>query len=50
MLKFGSWSYHGFALDLQPESELGMDTSEYLENGEWDLLCEQRFKIAAFYE
>uniref|UniRef100_A0A914X9N7 Uncharacterized protein n=1 Tax=Plectus sambesii TaxID=2011161 RepID=A0A914X9N7_9BILA len=38
-LKFGSWSNHGYALDLQAENyERGIDTSEFIENGEWILL------------
>uniref|UniRef100_A0A0K0FNG3 Neuronal acetylcholine receptor subunit alpha-7 (inferred by orthology to a C. elegans protein) n=1 Tax=Strongyloides venezuelensis TaxID=75913 RepID=A0A0K0FNG3_STRVS len=35
-LKFGSWTYDGFKLDLQPD-ENGFDISEYLPNGEWAL-------------
>ncbi|CAJ0939493.1 unnamed protein product, partial [Mesorhabditis belari] len=35
-LKFGSWTYDGDKLDLQP-AEGGFDISEYLENGEWAL-------------
>lgn len=37
-IKFGSWTYHGLALDLQPENPGGMDLGEYIENGEWLLL------------
>lgn len=37
--RFGSWTYHGFALDLRPEDEKnGADISEYMTNGEWLLL------------
>lgn len=50
-LKFGSWTYHGFALDLQPEnSERGMDTSEYLANGEWLLLSTPVERSEKFYD
>uniref|UniRef100_A0A1I7XKZ5 Neur_chan_LBD domain-containing protein n=1 Tax=Heterorhabditis bacteriophora TaxID=37862 RepID=A0A1I7XKZ5_HETBA len=34
--KFGSWTYDGFKLDLQP-AKGGFDISEYLPNGEWAL-------------
>ncbi|CAD5218381.1 unnamed protein product [Bursaphelenchus okinawaensis] len=34
--KFGSWSYSGNRLDLQP-SEGGFDVSEYIANGEWTI-------------
>uniref|UniRef100_A0A915D2M6 Uncharacterized protein n=1 Tax=Ditylenchus dipsaci TaxID=166011 RepID=A0A915D2M6_9BILA len=34
--KFGSWSYNGYKIDLQP-AKGGFDISEYLPNGEWAL-------------
>ena len=34
--KFGSWTYDGTKLDLKPDAA-GMDMSEYLVNGEWNL-------------
>lgn len=34
-LKFGSWSYGGWSLDLQMQEA---DTSGYITNGEWDLM------------
>lgn len=40
-LKFGSWTYHGYALDLQidtdPDEEPGMDLSTYIPSSEWVL-------------
>ncbi|CEF66119.1 Nicotinic acetylcholine receptor family and Neurotransmitter-gated ion-channel transmembrane domain and Neurotransmitter-gated ion-channel family and Neurotransmitter-gated ion-channel ligand-binding domain and Nicotinic acetylcholine-gated receptor, transmembrane domain-containing protein [Strongyloides ratti] len=40
-LKFGSWTYHGYALDLQidtdPGEEPGMDLSTYIPSSEWVL-------------
>ncbi|XP_077999771.1 neuronal acetylcholine receptor subunit alpha-10-like [Glandiceps talaboti] len=37
IMKFGSWTYDGFAIDL--ESDFGeADLSGYVTNGEWDLL------------
>lgn len=34
-LKFGSWTYGGWSLDLQMEDA---ETSGYISNGEWDLV------------
>jgi len=37
-LKFGSWTYNGFKLDLKLQFETGGDLSNFMENGEWSLL------------
>lgn len=37
-LKFGSWTYDGWLLDLQMSDA---DVSSYMPNGEWDLIGEQ---------
>ncbi|XP_058801634.1 acetylcholine receptor subunit alpha-type acr-16-like isoform X2 [Phymastichus coffea] len=37
-MKFGSWTYDGFQLDLQLQDEAGGDVSSFITNGEWDLL------------
>ncbi|CAL7948632.1 unnamed protein product [Xylocopa violacea] len=37
-MKFGSWTYNGFQLDLQLQDESGGDISSFITNGEWDLL------------
>jgi len=37
LLKFGSWTYNGFNLDFQTQSDKG-ETSSYIPNGEWELL------------
>lgn len=37
-MKFGSWTYDGFQLDLQLQDETGGDISSFVTNGEWDLL------------
>ncbi|XP_012259577.1 neuronal acetylcholine receptor subunit alpha-7-like isoform X2 [Athalia rosae] len=37
-MKFGSWTYDGFQLDLQIQDEAGGDISSFITNGEWDLL------------
>ncbi|XP_041465460.1 neuronal acetylcholine receptor subunit alpha-10-like [Lytechinus variegatus] len=36
-LKFGSWAYHGFQIDLKNRSDSG-DISAYIDNGEWTLV------------
>jgi len=36
-MKFGSWTYNGFKLDLQLSSEEG-DIASFIPNGEWSLL------------
>lgn len=38
-LKFGSWTYDGWLLDLQMTDA---DISSYMPNGEWDLVGEWR--------
>ncbi|XP_073994256.1 neuronal acetylcholine receptor subunit alpha-7-like isoform X14 [Rhodnius prolixus] len=37
-MKFGSWTYDGFQLDLQLQEDSGGDISSFITNGEWDLL------------
>ncbi|KAM7310048.1 neuronal acetylcholine receptor subunit alpha-7-like [Ixodes scapularis] len=39
-LKFGSWTYNGYQLDLRVKSDEGGDLSSYISNGEWDLIGE----------
>uniref|UniRef100_A0AC35TKB6 Neur_chan_LBD domain-containing protein n=1 Tax=Rhabditophanes sp. KR3021 TaxID=114890 RepID=A0AC35TKB6_9BILA len=48
-MKFGSWTYSGLNLDLQPE-EGGFDISEYLPNGEWTLPMTTVARSERFYE
>lgn len=43
-MKFGSWTYDGFQLDLQLQDETGGDISSFVTNGEWDLLGKFRRK------
>ena len=38
-MKFGSWTYDGFKVDLKLKAEAG-DLGTYTNNGEWDLLSE----------
>ncbi|XP_061388339.1 neuronal acetylcholine receptor subunit alpha-7-like, partial [Musca vetustissima] len=44
-MKFGSWTYDGFQLDLQLQDETGGDISSYVLNGEWELLVERMIVI-----
>uniref|UniRef100_A0A2K6A927 Cholinergic receptor nicotinic alpha 7 subunit n=1 Tax=Mandrillus leucophaeus TaxID=9568 RepID=A0A2K6A927_MANLE len=46
-LKFGSWSYGGWSLDLQMQEA---DTSGYIPNGEWDLVGIPGKRSEKFYE
>jgi nicotinic acetylcholine receptor len=57
-MKFGSWTYNGFKLDLKLKAERG-DLGTYVLNGEWDLLgmsstaktvmCVGFIQFSAFY-
>nr|XP_054388480.1 neuronal acetylcholine receptor subunit alpha-7 isoform X1 [Pongo abelii] len=46
-LKFGSWSYGGWSLDLQMQEA---DISGYIPNGEWDLVGIPGKRSEKFYE
>ncbi|KAL6072047.1 hypothetical protein STEG23_002096, partial [Scotinomys teguina] len=46
-LKFGSWSYGGWSLDLQMQEA---DISSYIPNGEWDLMGIPGKRNEKFYE
>ncbi|XP_076237556.1 nicotinic acetylcholine receptor alpha6 [Calliopsis andreniformis] len=37
-MKFGSWSYNGFQVNLEMNSETGSDLSDFIMNGEWYLI------------
>lgn len=43
-LKFGSWTYDGWLLDLQM---VDADVSTYMPNGEWDLIGEHESTFAS---
>lgn len=36
-MKFGSWTYDGYRVDVQMEAKEG-DRKKYVTNGEWDLI------------
>ncbi|XP_035537816.1 cholinergic receptor, nicotinic, alpha 11 [Morone saxatilis] len=46
-LKFGSWTYDGWLLDLQMNDA---DVSGYMPNGEWDLIGVPGTRNEAFYD
>ncbi|XP_076465874.1 neuronal acetylcholine receptor subunit alpha-7-like [Babylonia areolata] len=37
-LKFGSWTHTGHYLNLSQDNEAGGDTSDFIRNGEWELI------------
>uniref|UniRef100_A0A8R1E9W6 Uncharacterized protein n=1 Tax=Caenorhabditis japonica TaxID=281687 RepID=A0A8R1E9W6_CAEJA len=53
-MKFGSWTYHGFALDLRleapKEDEASADLSTYITNGEWHLIRAPAAREEKFYK
>jgi len=48
-MKFGSWTYDGFKLDLKLKDEKG-DLGTYVDNGEWHLLDVPATRNEVFYE
>ena len=36
-MKFGSWTYDGYRVDVQMENDEG-DIKKFISNGEWDLI------------
>nr|XP_056722011.1 CHRNA7-FAM7A fusion protein [Euleptes europaea] len=46
-LKFGSWTYGGWSLDLQMQEA---DISGYISNGEWDLVGVPGKRTESFYD
>jgi len=48
-MKFGSWTYNGFKLDLQTKSDSG-DISTYVTNGEWALIGVPATRNEVIYE
>ncbi|KAF8372226.1 hypothetical protein PRIPAC_78655 [Pristionchus pacificus] len=58
-LKFGSWTFHGFAVDLQIDTDMvngeipsyvenAMDLSTYVENGEWLLASSPAMRFVTY--
>jgi len=48
-LKFGSWTYNGFKLDLQTDDGDGVDLSTFVVNEKWDLLSVEGKRNEIFY-
>ncbi|PIC52370.1 hypothetical protein B9Z55_002509 [Caenorhabditis nigoni] len=53
-MKFGSWTFHGYAIDLQIDDDTNgtqsMDLSTYLVNGEWQVISTNAKRIVSFYK
>ncbi|PIO74385.1 Cation transporter family protein [Teladorsagia circumcincta] len=54
-MKFGSWTFHGDAIDLQIQTENtsdshSMDLSTYVVNGEWDLISSPALREVKYYK
>jgi len=49
-MKFGSWTYNGFKLDLKLKSSDGGDISTYVTNGEWALIGVPATRNEVIYE
>ena len=49
-LKFGSWTYDGFKLNIEFYDGLEeVDTSDYIDSNEWDLIEHPAFKNVKYY-
>ncbi|KIH45679.1 Neurotransmitter-gated ion-channel ligand binding domain protein, partial [Ancylostoma duodenale] len=54
-LKFGSWTFHGYALDLQIDADStnsshSMDLSTYVVNGEWTIISSPAVREVSYYK
>merc|ERR1719336_1012349 len=49
-MKFGSWTYNGFNLDLKLNSENGGDISTFIPNGEWEVIGVPAKRNEVIYE
>uniref|UniRef100_A0A183FE27 Neurotransmitter-gated ion-channel ligand binding domain protein n=1 Tax=Heligmosomoides polygyrus TaxID=6339 RepID=A0A183FE27_HELPZ len=54
-MKFGSWTFHGDAVDLQIQSENtnsshSMDLSTYVVNGEWELISSPALREVNYFK
>ncbi|XP_035702527.1 neuronal acetylcholine receptor subunit alpha-7 [Folsomia candida] len=48
-MKFGSWTYDGFQLDLSMKDDAGGDLSSFITNGEWELIGMPGKKNVIYY-
>jgi len=49
-MKFGSWTYDGFKLDLKLKDKDGGDLATYVDNGEWHLIGVPATRNEVFYD
>jgi len=49
-LKFGSWVYNGWKLNLKMKDKSGMDISGFVTNQEWDLIGASGTRNEVYYE
>ncbi|CAB3407732.1 unnamed protein product [Caenorhabditis bovis] len=53
-MKFGSWTFHGNAIDLQIDDDTNgthsMDLSTYLVNGEWQIISTNAVRHISYYK
>ncbi|CAI5438620.1 unnamed protein product [Caenorhabditis angaria] len=53
-MKFGSWTFHGEAIDLQIDNDENgnqtMDLSTYLVNGEWQIISTHAVRRVSYYK
>ncbi|CCD68494.1 AcetylCholine Receptor [Caenorhabditis elegans] len=53
-MKFGSWTFHGYAIDLQIDDDTNgtqsMDLSTYLVNGEWQVISTNAKRVVSYYK
>lgn len=47
--EFGSWSYDGEKIDLYPQEDVG-DASNYMDNGEWELVGLPSYRKVEIYK
>ena len=48
LLKFGSWTYSGFQVDLDKTSDI-VDMTNYIQNGEWELIAISIIRNVDYY-
>ncbi|GAB6031191.1 Acetylcholine Receptor [Chamberlinius hualienensis] len=48
-MKFGSWTYDGYSLELTMANQDGGDTSTFITNGEWDLIGVPAVRNTIYY-
>ncbi|XP_046373223.1 neuronal acetylcholine receptor subunit alpha-10-like isoform X2 [Haliotis rufescens] len=49
-MKIGSWAYDGFQVNVYNRSATAVDLSNYVENGEWDLVSVEAIRNVVYYQ